>query len=84
MKWVGIDDDPDEYPARNFKNSPKAIKSFHEQHPELPEPPVNLTYWLQCAEDDETAEDCTDDNRIAISKQRGKKSCRKASDSYEP
>jgi transposase InsO family protein len=39
VKWTGFHDtDKTWYPARNFKNSPDAIRQFHEQYPAKPKP----------------------------------------------
>lgn len=52
VQWTGFDEDIQEYWAKNFRNSPQALKDFHDEHPNLPGPPLNLDYWLQCAKDD--------------------------------
>jgi hypothetical protein len=62
VKWVGFDDDPTWYNARNFKNSPHRLRDFHREYPSRPGPPERLDYWLKCWEDDEDAEDHLDDN----------------------
>ena len=62
VKWVGLDEDPEEYLAEDLRNAPKALQAFHEQYPDLPGPPRNLQYWLQCMEDDTFAESRTTDN----------------------
>jgi hypothetical protein len=56
VKWLGFDDDLDEYPASNFKHAPQALKDFHDKYPELPGPPRNLDYWIQTALADEPSE----------------------------
>jgi hypothetical protein len=52
VQWKGHDTDPDEYPASNLWNAPKALQDFHIAYPKLPGPPKNLKYWLECAEND--------------------------------
>ena len=63
VKWLGFDDDLDEYPASNFKHAPQALKDFHDKYPELPGPPRNLDYWIQTALADEQSEDRPDDDK---------------------
>jgi len=41
-KWSGTDEDPEFYPASDFKYSPQLIKNFHLANPKLPDPPTNL------------------------------------------
>ena len=62
IKWRGLDTDLDEYSPVDLKNSPLALKSFHDEYPALPGPPKNLQYWLDCALEDRTADDRWDDN----------------------
>jgi hypothetical protein len=62
-KWVGHDQDLEWYPAGDFKNAPRALRDFHEQHPDLPGPPKRLPIWLKAAEDDEFLEDHEEDDR---------------------
>ena len=45
--WVGADEDPEWYPASDFKYSPQLLKSFHLANPTLPGPPAKLTQWLK-------------------------------------
>ena len=52
VKWKGWDDDPDWYPASHLRHCPIALQVFHSENPAQPGPPKNLTYWLQCAEND--------------------------------
>ena len=40
--WVGYDEDNTWYPARDFKNSPHALRTYHNDHPEGPPPPKRL------------------------------------------
>ncbi|EDN93097.1 hypothetical protein SS1G_08962 [Sclerotinia sclerotiorum 1980 UF-70] len=62
VKWRGFDTDIDEYSPTDLKNSPLALKAFHNEYPDLPGPPKNLNYWLECALEDKVPEDRLDDN----------------------
>jgi hypothetical protein len=62
VKWVGVDDDPTEYLAEDLRNSPQALRDFHRQNPDVPGPPKNLEYWLECAEKETFAEARAGDN----------------------
>ena len=44
--WVGCDEDPEWYPASNFKYSPHKLRDFHLAHPDLPGPPHKLDEWI--------------------------------------
>jgi hypothetical protein len=44
--WTGHDNDPEWYPASDFKYSPHLLRDFHLQHPELPGPPRRLSEWI--------------------------------------
>lgn len=63
VKWTNYDDDLEEYPASNFRNSPLALRIFHDTNPSLPGPPANLGYWITCASKNETSEEREDDNK---------------------
>ena len=52
VQWVGFDIDPDEYLPVDLNHAPEALRDFHAQYPDLPGPPKNLAYWLECAEKD--------------------------------
>ena len=47
---MGADEDPEWYPASDFKYSPQLLKSFHLANPTLPGPPAKLTQWLESYE----------------------------------
>ena len=49
-RWLGADEDPTEYPARNFIYSPHKLRDFHHSHPELPGPPEHLERWIEAWE----------------------------------
>lgn len=61
-KWVGYDDDPNWYPARDFKNSPVKLQIFHAANPKASGPPRRLLEWLRAAEDEEYLNDHPDDD----------------------
>jgi hypothetical protein len=63
VKWVGYDEDPEWYPARNMKGSPHKIRDFHSQYPDQPGPPKRLTEWLRAWEDGEDLPDEPDDDK---------------------
>ena len=42
VKWIGHDDDPVWYPARNLKNAARCLREFHEAYPNEPGPPKRL------------------------------------------
>ena len=44
--WVGFDEDPEWYPASNFKYCPHKLRDFHLAHPNLPGPPYKLDEWI--------------------------------------
>ena len=50
VKWEGADEDPEEYPAGNFKYSPHKLRDFHLANPTRPGPPEKLPNWLKAWE----------------------------------
>jgi transposase InsO family protein len=62
-KWVGYDEDPEWYPASNFKYSPHKLRDFHLSHPDLPGPPHQLYEWLKSWEDSQDEYEEPDDDR---------------------
>jgi hypothetical protein len=50
IQWKGYDIDADEYLPEDLNHAPLALKAFHDEYPDLPGPPRNLQYWLDCAE----------------------------------
>jgi transposase InsO family protein len=65
VKWIGHDDDPQWYPARNFVGAPHKLRDFHEKYPHLPGPPARLSYWMKCWENDEDPEEDSNDDTPA-------------------
>ena len=65
VSWVGWDPDDTWYPARDFKNSPHAIRMYHEEHPEGPPRPKRLDEWARCFEAEKTDPDHPDDDKPA-------------------
>ena len=49
-KWTGVDEDPEFYPASDFKYSSHLIRDFYLANPTLLGPPVNLALWLKAWE----------------------------------
>ena len=73
-QWTGHDPDDTWYDAANFKNAPKALKTFHDQYPDAPGPPIRLDEWLRAAENDDMVEDHADDN---VPKKKGQRQVRR-------
>jgi hypothetical protein len=65
VSWVGYTADECWYPARNFKNCPHLVRTFHEEHPDGPPPPRRLEEWARCFEAEEVDGDHVDDDRPA-------------------
>jgi len=63
VKWIGFDEDPEWYPAGNFKNAPHKIRDYHSANPTKIGPPKRLKEWLRCWENDEEYEDHDDDDQ---------------------
>ena len=60
--WVGYDEDPEWYPASDFKYSPHKLRAFHEEYPQAPGPPRSLPNWQKAWEDGrDTYEDLDND-----------------------
>ncbi|RMJ25409.1 hypothetical protein PHISP_03726 [Aspergillus sp. HF37] len=58
VRLVGYEEqDPQWYPASNFKNSPQLLRDLHSQYPDLPGPPKDLHRWEEAAEKDDFVED---------------------------
>jgi len=62
VHWKGWDEDPEWYPASNFKNSARLLKEYHERRPGGPGPPKNLHVWLKAAEESTCAPRAEDDD----------------------
>jgi hypothetical protein len=69
-KWASTDEDPEFYPASDFKYSPHLLKCFHLANPTLPGPPANLALWLQAWEDGVDDYDHLDSNKPAHARSR--------------
>jgi len=69
-KWTGADEDPEFYPASDFKYSPHLLKRFHLANPKLPGPPANLALWLQAWEDGIDDYDHLDGDKPALTRSR--------------
>lgn len=65
VSWVGWDPDPEWYDAENLKNSPLALRSYHDSYPEHAGPPLRLDAWINAALKDEAVGDHPDDNTAA-------------------
>lgn len=63
VKWLGFDEDLDEYLASNFRYAPQALTDFHNEYPDLPGPPKNLAHWVKAALDETEPEKRVDDNK---------------------
>jgi transposase InsO family protein len=63
--WVGYDEDPEWYPASDFKYSPHKLRDFHLAHPDLPGPPQKLNEWIEQWESGQDEYDHLDDNKEA-------------------
>lgn len=61
--WLGYDEDPDWYPASNFKYSPLVVRDFHRQYPNLPGPPEQLREWIKAYENGEDNYDHLSSNK---------------------
>lgn len=64
VKWVGFDHDTDEYLPQDLNHAPILLRDFHQRYPNLPGPPKNLGYWLDCAAKDEFPEKKANDNAV--------------------
>jgi hypothetical protein len=65
VKWTGHDEDPQWYPARNFKGSPHELRTFHDRYPGQPGPPRRLPEWLRAWEGGDELPDVPDDDKAA-------------------
>jgi len=69
-KWTGHDDDPEFYPASDFKYSPHKLRDFHLANPAQPGPPRALAAWTKAWEDGVDDYDYLDDDTIASQSSR--------------
>jgi hypothetical protein len=68
VSWVGFDEDPEWYPASDFKYAPHKLRGFHLAHPELPGPPRRLNKWIKQWEDGvDEYDDLDDDSAMSTS-----------------
>lgn len=66
--WVGYDEDPEWYPASNFKYSSHKLQDFHQAHPDLLGPPHILDEWIAQWEKGVEDYDDLDDDREVLRK----------------
>jgi hypothetical protein len=63
--WVGFDEDPEWYPASDFKYSRHKLREFHLQYPDLPGPPKQLDNWMHSWEEGlDNYDDLDDDTEM--------------------
>ena len=66
--WVGFDEDPEWYPASDFKYAPHKLRDFHLAYPSLPGPPRKLNEWIrQWEKGVEEYDNLDDDSEIPTS-----------------
>lgn len=65
VSWTGWDPDPEWYPAENLRNSPLALRTYHDRYPDYAGPPVRLQQWIDAALQDEPPAAHADDNKPA-------------------
>jgi hypothetical protein len=61
--WVGYDEDPERYPASDFKYSPHKVRDFHLAYPDLSGPLRKLNEWIKQWEDGADDYDHLDDDK---------------------
>jgi hypothetical protein len=61
--WLGHDQDPQYYPASDFKYAPHLLRKFHQDYPLLPGPPEQLLEWLKAYEEGIEVYDYLDSNK---------------------
>jgi hypothetical protein len=66
--WVGYDEDPEWYPASDFKYSPHKLRDFHLAHPDLLGLPRRLNEWIAQWEQGVDDYDDLDDDREVVGK----------------
>jgi predicted aspartyl protease len=69
-KWLGADDDPEWYPASDFKYSPHLVRDFHLANKTRPGPPAALDHWIQAWEDKVDDYDHLDNDLVADTRSR--------------
>lgn len=69
-QWVGCDDDPEWYPASDFKYSPLKLREFHLANPALPGPPAQLEVWTRAYNEGSDDYDKLNSNKAATESSR--------------
>jgi hypothetical protein len=68
VQWVGHDEDPEWYPAADFKYAPHKLRDFHYKYPDMPGPPRLLDKWIKGWEDGlDSYENLEDSREMAAS-----------------
>ena len=68
VQWVGYDEDPEWYPAADFKYAPHKLRDFHYKYPDMPGPPRLLDKWIKGWEDGlDSYENLEDSREMAAS-----------------
>ena len=69
-KQTSHNDDPEFYPASDFKYSPYKLRDFHLANPAQPGPSKALVAWTKAQEDGVNNYDYLDDDTIALQSSR--------------
>jgi hypothetical protein len=68
--WLGHDEDPQYYPASNFKYSPHLLREFHLANPQLAGPPARLLDWIKAYNEGVDNYDYLEDNSAMDTRSR--------------
>jgi hypothetical protein len=68
--WLGHDEDPQYYPASNFKYSPHLLREFHLANPQRPGPPARLLDWIKAYDEGVDNYDHLEDNSAMDTRSR--------------